>query len=427
MRWSDMEDDATDFLSPVGLLQQLNALLEQDGTRVVNSEEVSRIEATLSQIRGVAANCILHLTGKGQQEMSVLPAGAYRFGVLRPGDSVDAFLLGPRELDARFLQAALIEELSDCQAAAVVVGEVPALTCILRGVKLRLLLGSADGKCAARQACEAEAEILKRMPDGAAFRRLLRVMKHWAQQQGVYGEAQGFLGGAAWTVCCARACQQCPDGEVDELVFRLFDMLGKWNLRQPVSVLGLPVAGHSSHNLCVSTSYGSTTCSATTTGVLLEELKCGLQQVLQARAGLPGPTFWDKKSFLTDEEHFLALKFTAASPLLLESWVAFCETKLHLVVRHFEDAGFMGLRPWPQILDVADSAWPEAKAVFFGLRLNTADKPAPTFDFRAPVVSILDDLSAWPEAPAEGGFNVAVRHLDQSGVQSWLSHSHASF
>ena len=41
------------------------------------------------------------------------------------------------------------------------------------------------------------------------FQKLLLCVRHWAKQRGIYGQCHdfGYMGGMAWSLCCAWVCQ----------------------------------------------------------------------------------------------------------------------------------------------------------------------------------------------------------------------------
>ena len=53
-------------------------------------------------------------------------------------------------------------------------------------------------------------KIQKLVPDVDKFRKLLRIVKHWAKQRGIYSSSLGFLGGVNWAILAARVCQMYP-------------------------------------------------------------------------------------------------------------------------------------------------------------------------------------------------------------------------
>uniref|UniRef100_A0A0E0BM99 polynucleotide adenylyltransferase n=1 Tax=Oryza glumipatula TaxID=40148 RepID=A0A0E0BM99_9ORYZ len=54
-------------------------------------------------------------------------------------------------------------------------------------------------------------EILRLVPDTAAFRTMLRCVKHWAKARGVYSNVASFLGGIGWAILVVCVCQLYPN------------------------------------------------------------------------------------------------------------------------------------------------------------------------------------------------------------------------
>merc|ERR1719215_1100262 len=83
---------------------------------------------------------------------------------------------------------------------------------------------------------EAGEQLLASVPDPRLFVTLLRFVRHWAKQRGVYGSFLGFFGGAAWAVACAHVCRAHPQLELSTLTARFFRSMSRWDWKQPLSL-----------------------------------------------------------------------------------------------------------------------------------------------------------------------------------------------
>ncbi|KAI1303884.1 polynucleotide adenylyltransferase [Mortierella claussenii] len=63
-------------------------------------------------------------------------------------------------------------------------------------------------------------EILRLVPNIAAFRMALRCVKLWAQRRAIYSNMMGFLGGVAWAMLVARVCQLYPNACAATIISR---------------------------------------------------------------------------------------------------------------------------------------------------------------------------------------------------------------
>ncbi|XP_021739908.1 nuclear poly(A) polymerase 3-like [Chenopodium quinoa] len=76
--------------------------------------------------------------------------------------------------------------------------------------------------------------ILQLVPNLENFQSLLRCIKFWAKQRGVYGNLFGFLGGIHWAILSAFVCQMSPDACLSALVMNFFNTFANWPWPTPV-------------------------------------------------------------------------------------------------------------------------------------------------------------------------------------------------
>ena len=84
----------------------------------------------------------------------------------------------------------------------------------------------------------------------AVFRKVLRMIKLWAQRRAVYKNVFGYLGGVSWAILLAKVCQLRPLVVANEetLFSAFFDVFAEWNWPVPVElVIFDPKTTDSSH------------------------------------------------------------------------------------------------------------------------------------------------------------------------------------
>jgi poly(A) polymerase len=68
--------------------------------------------------------------------------------------------------------------------------------------------------------------MLRLVPQVDVFRVAVRLVKHWAQSRGVYGNVMGYPGGVAYAIMVARICQVFPSSlSLSFLMFVIFSQL----------------------------------------------------------------------------------------------------------------------------------------------------------------------------------------------------------
>jgi len=452
---------------------------------VPTAQEVDMRDLVLGELLTMACACCSHAVQEvaSVTEQRLLPLGAYQLGVLMPGDTVDVVFEVPLQVQLSDLLAKLRAELEKSHDTGCVGNAdrdgllaAPGLKFKLRGVSVKFLVGqriphlphpsdhSIVQATAGLIAHEGFQELLSRVPSAEQFNLLLRFVRVWAKQRGVYGCFLGFFGGAAWAVCCARVCQLHPYLELPQLATRFFRTLSRWDWRQPVAVLpagtnilsldaaqaspvavslfssdGTPTGAGASSGMIVQLPAGAGInatphVSETTAKIMQKELRRGykmLQQVEHARA--EWRDVYAAARFFQRYRHYLEFDFMASSEEVLAEWLVWAKRQMQNLAGLFDSMSskIVTLRPWPEWLQFKDADWPCARALFVGLHLErsgetTLEGSRRCFDLREPIVKFLELISAWPEAESHANqFDLLIRHVRLVELEQWLENRSA--
>lgn len=394
-----------------------------------------------------------------------LPLGSFNLGVMQPGDEVDMLFVAPLSVKLPDLCSSLTKKLEGkvdfgCvfQASPDGALQAPGLSFILRGLRIRLLFAqrvpdlpdpgpeAVVNNVAALCAYDSTEALLAAVPDQDLFRLLLRFVRHWAKQRGIYGGHLGFLGGQAWAICCARICQMHPNAELSELVFLFFRTLSRWDWRTPLTVnkgenslpdgVPVPVLAYSdpAKKPIIDISLplfnrlsAAPHVSETTSAILAKEFQRATKMSHHVHVGRTSwPAVVTKADFSNCHKYFLEFDFVAKDEGVLQKWMAWAKQCTNKLVRTFEatSKGTVTLRPWPDFLDFRDAEWPFARALFVGLRIERGDQPEQVrsfLDLREPVVRFLELVSTWPESERYvDRFDLLIKQVRNNDVQTWL-------
>lgn len=101
---------------------------------------------------------------------------------------------------------------------------------ILRGcdaLSIRSLAGSRDTN-----------KILQLVPNKANFELVLRCIKLWAKNRGIYSNVMGYFGGITWALLVAKVCIDNRDAAPNKLLARFFEFYSTypWDEKYPIRI-----------------------------------------------------------------------------------------------------------------------------------------------------------------------------------------------
>jgi len=454
-------------LQRTALVQQFAANLDSCSP-CMHAAKAEQIESVLSEILYMCQDIAAQLLEPGMDKElgEMLSVGAYHLGVLLPDDQVDVVYVVPLHMTLPETLAIMQENLEAmesevediCLAGTDGLLAAPGLQFKLRGVHIKLLLShcipdlpppygeTVVWHTAGVLAHDVAETLLVSVPDVTIFRDLLRFVRHWAKQRGIYGSYLGFMGGTAWAICVARICQMHPQADLAQLTARFFRVLSRWNWQEPLCLLPdcgsgqhvptVPVPGGSGSDAIISVLLpvdnpvsATPNLTDTTTKISQRELQHGFLRTRQVELERAQ---WEHvcstPPFFQRYRHFLELDFMASSPAVFASWQSWGSRQTQNLVQLFENTcgKVVTLRPWPAWIDFKDASWPCACALFVGLQLErNGDDPNEggkrSVDLREPIVRFLEAVSSWPDAGKNADqFELLIRHIRLADLKQWM-------
>lgn len=442
------------------LLQELDEL-----SPPLSEHDKAAIARALDSVLSFCQSCVKSAGCSSEKaDDRLFPLGAWAAGVLQPSDEVDVLFIAPESMQLPAFRSALCHVLERTAARSIAnpgpdgALSAPGVRFEIQGIRVNLLLSQKiDGlplptgsivvdNMAGMFARDVWDRILLGVHNRHRFKSLLRLVRCWAKQRGLYGGWLGFPTGTAWAICCAKVCLQYPNAELAQAVSHFFKMLNKWDWRQPLALnmtkattsKRIPVEQKSENQplmnivLPVGTGVSATRGTTKTTMVILQkELRRGckiLHQMESMRSD------WEDllktSNFFGRHRHYLAFEIMAYDESVFISWRQWCREKVHMVGELFEQicAKMITLRPWPEMIDFHHKDWPHATAIFFGMHLERSSGETQqsshqrTFDLREPIVKLLEAMSAWPGAERNTyRFELLVKHVRLAELEVWMS------
>ena len=84
-----------------------------------------------------------------------------------------------------------------------------------------------------RIACQ---NIINNVPNRQTFQLVLKVVRFWAQQRGIYSINHGFLGGITLAVMVAKICQEFPELQPSCTLYKFFEIYSESSWHEPVQI-----------------------------------------------------------------------------------------------------------------------------------------------------------------------------------------------
>ena len=68
------------------------------------------------------------------------------------------------------------------------------------------------------------------------FTTVLRAIKFWALRRSIYSNTLGYLGGVSYAILVAKICQDHPDLDVCDLIYKFFEFYAEWKWVDPIFI-----------------------------------------------------------------------------------------------------------------------------------------------------------------------------------------------
>ncbi|KAI8370131.1 Poly(A) polymerase central domain-containing protein [Choanephora cucurbitarum] len=313
--------------------------------------------------------------------------GSYRLGVHGAGADIDTLCVFPKHVEREHFFTIMYDMLKArpevTELTSVPDAYVPVINMQFSGIPIDFIcarlaiarvpddleladnniLKSLDERCVrSLNGSRVTDEILRLVPNVAAFRIALRAIKLWAKNRGIYSNVMGFLGGVAWAMLVARICQLYPNACAASIVHRFFTIMYLWKWPQPVLLRPLEdgplqvrvwnpklYPADRSHRMPIITPAYPSMCAThnvteSTRSIIINEFKTGLEVVKKI---VDGQAVWKdlfaKSQFFQAYKYYLQLTASSESSESQLMWSGLVEAKLRQLVLKLEAVEMISL------------------------------------------------------------------------------------
>ncbi|EGR32994.1 nuclear poly polymerase npap nucleotidyltransferase protein binding, putative [Ichthyophthirius multifiliis] len=454
--------------------KQILQILEGEYKYSESEEEQQKKDEAAKQLRIIIKNWIQQINAEKQIENNhggdLLFFGSYKLKVNSRGSDIDAVCLCPFyvEREKNFFgdlvhilsQKKEITELFPIQEAS-----VPIIKMQFQGILFdlsfaraptqfqsdkidltsnQMLLGMDERSCKSFNGYRVAEWLSKKenIQNYENFQSILKCIKLWAQNRGIYSNIIGYLSGIGWTILVSKICQLFPNYSLNQLLERFFFLYSRWRWQDfPVQVEYIvdDVANsklsadqwrpeYKSSMMIITPCFPCMNCahnvSSTTLRIIQEQLWHGYETICKIQNGSKNYSDLFKSfKFFKKYKHFLEIKILATNKNDYTVWKGHVESGLRKLTRLFESPQYMNLlevHPYPSYIEnfLDDTQSQKNKYKFqckyyYGLMCLQSENNE-SINLKEACVYFVEQLEMYPMNKVLESMNIQCSHLLRS-------------
>ena len=442
---------------------------------LATSEEVQARKVVLSDIQKIINKWVQEASAKqgftGESlKMAcgkVFTFGSFRLGLITPASDIDALCVAPKHISREDFFGTLLPILESnpfvTEISGVPDAVVPIIKMKYKGIEVdltfaRLNLAVVDSKLESLASdnllkhldektvrsingTRVADAMLALVPNQASYITVLRFVRHWAKQRGLYSNAMGFFGGITWAILSARVCQMYPYFTPLQLAQKFFLVFSRWNWSSPVTLcpitqssevglMGFKVwnpkinASDRFHLMpivtpafpCMNSTYNVT---ETTRRIITAELARAHDLLVVDASEESLTKICRSPAFLSLFNYFFVIDVFCQNEAAFSKLKGFVESRIRLLLKFLESpaSGVQASRPWPKEIELPTETGKFRTVWVVGLSFPPARAGGSVADLRPAISSFHEKLNDWNEKSnyVEGqDFSVRLFHTSRT-------------
>lgn len=201
--------------------------------------------------------------------------------------------------------------------------------------------------------------VLKLVPNLENFKVLLRFVRCWSSNRGLYGNVFGYFGGVNLTILSAFVCERHPNASPAMLVFHFFNEIPAWNWPKPLYINTPntgelpswdPVVDHYDVMPIITPAYPSTNSLRSATksshARIMKEMNRCKEIVTDALVGNIGwDTLCEKSDFFSSYKYYIKIEISANDLTSYNWWKGAVVSKVKFLIISLEQVKYIKCAP----------------------------------------------------------------------------------